>query len=291
MQTFAGGIVDSVPGENQIRLTEAHGLTAGQGITYGGELRFVTAVIDSYTVEINAPLSLSPLHGSPVGPTITYKLGKNPKSVSLFDYWSPDSALQRILAGSTVDELALRVNGDFHEFDFRGFASELVDNSSFAEGQGQLTDFPVEPVLADFSYAPIPGHLGQVWLGATPQRFYTLTEAELTLSNNIDARVREFGSGAGRCFVPGPREVRLKFSIYEQDNAPTMALYQAAKSRTPIQVMLQLGQQGAQLCGFYVKSFVPEIPEFDDGEAKLRWKFPKGFAQGTNDDELYICFG
>jgi hypothetical protein len=40
-----------------------------------------------------------------------------------------------------------------------------------------------------------------------------------------------------------------------------------------------------------MKSVVPEVPEFDDAETRLQWKFTENRAQGTADDELVVAFG
>ena len=79
----------------------------------------------------------------------------------------------------------------------------MIDNISFAAGQGQLTEFPEEPETEGFDYSIVPGHMGQVWLGVSPERFYTLTSAELSLDNGIDVRAREFGSSNIRCVTAG----------------------------------------------------------------------------------------
>ena len=115
--------------------------------------------------------------------------------------------------------------------------------------------------------------------------------AELTLANNIAQRVHEFGSDFARCIAAGERGVRLNFRMFEQDDAQTKELYQAARQRSPIGVMLQLGEQAGQLFGAYMPAMVPEVPEFDDGETRLQWSFKNDRAQGTVDDELYIAFG
>ena len=84
--------------------------------------------------------------------------------------------------------------------------------------------------------------------------------------------------------------MKLNFELFEQDDEQTKALYQAARQRSPISVMLQLGEQAGQLCGAYMGAMVPEVPEFDDSETRLQWKFQNNQAQGTVDDELYIAF-
>ena len=127
-------------------------------------------------------------------------------------------------------------------------------------------------------------------MGAPESRFFTLTAAELTMTNGIAQRLHEFGSDFARCIAAGQRAVRLNFRIFEQDDAQTKGLYQAARQRSPIGVMLQLGEQQGQLFGAYMPAMVPEVPEFDDGETRLQWAFQNDRAQGTVNDELYIAF-
>ncbi|MEK7406855.1 MAG: hypothetical protein AAB225_17400 [Acidobacteriota bacterium] len=288
---FNGGAAGTGSTATTLKFATAHGLAAGQAVTSGGELRFAAAIVDATTVVLNAPLSAAPPPGAPIGPTMCYQPALELPSVSILDYWTPGSAVQRILCGAAVDTLRIRVNADFHEFEFSGAARDLIDSSSFTSGQGELVSFPAEPALGDFDYSVIPGHLGQVWLGSVPERFYTLTSAELEVENQIDLRNREFGSEHPRSFTAGMRVVTLDLGMYEQDDAATQALYQAARQRSPVSVMFQLGQTEGQLFGVYLKSFAPEVPEFDDTEARLEWRFASCRAQGTLDDEIYVAFG
>lgn len=288
---LAAGLTIASAANTTLAFTGSHGLVVGQAIVFGSEIRFVAAIPNGQTVVLNVPFTIAPTPGSVLGHTATYAPANTLASFNIFDYWTPDTAVQRILAGGAVDRLTVKVNGDFHEFEFRGPARDLIDSVSFAPGDGELTAFPVEPNITDFESNIVPGHLGQVWLGATPERFYTLTEAELVLDNNIDLRDREFGSSLPRCLSAGVRDVRLNFSLHEQDNEATKALYQAARQRSPVSVMLQLGQQSGQLFGLYLKSVIPEVPEFDDGETRLQWKFSNARAHGTNSDELFVAFG
>ena len=286
-----GGTVASTNGATGITYTAAHGLSVGQGVANAGEIRFVAAVQDATTVFVNAPFTGPVIAGTVLGPTITYSLANDVGSVSIFDYWDPSTALQRVLDGAAVDLMKLKVNGDFQEFQFAGPARDLLDSASFTSGQGGLTQFPAEPASTGFDYTIVPGHLGEVWMGATPAQFYTLTSADLELNNNVQLRVREFGSDYARCIAAGERSVKLNFSIFEQVDTNTFGLYQAARQRSPISVMLQLGQQAGQLFGAYMPAMVPEVPEFDDRETRLQWRFHGNRAQGAMNDELYIAFG
>lgn len=287
----AGGTLGASSTASTLAYAAAHNLIAGQAVAYLGEIRFVTAVIDARTVQLNAPLSAAPVSGSSTGPTATYFPSTNLPTATVFDYWDPTSAVQRILCGAAVDQMNVKVNGDFHEFAFSGVAQELVDSTSFTSGIGQLSAFPPEPALGTFDYSIVPGHLGQAWLGNVPGQFFTLTDAQLTLNNNLDLRAREFGSSLPRAVSPGMRAVTLEFELYQMDDAATQGLYQAARQQSPVSAMIQLGQQPNQLFAGYLKSLIPQVPEYDDADARLKWRFRGSRAQGTVDDEITIAFG
>ncbi len=288
-QFDAGKVIASSAG-TVLTLGGLHGLTVGQAISFGNEIRFVEAIVNPTTIQVNAPFTVDPDPGAPLNPTVTYSPATQLPSVSLFDYWSPATAVQRLLSGAAVDVLKIKVNGDFHELEFQGEARQLIDSTSFTAGLGALTEFPAEPTVSELDYQIIPGHLGQVWMGATASRFFTLTDAEISVKNNIDMRKREFGFDGPRCLAAGEREVGMRFRILEQDDEATKGLYAAARNRQPISVMLQLGEQPGQLCGIYMPSVVPEVPEFDDRNPRLEWAFGMSQASGTLDDEIRIAF-
>jgi hypothetical protein len=286
-----GGTVASVTDQTEIAFTAPHGLSAGQAVTFSGEMRFVASIQNSQTIVLNAPFTNIPQSGSLFGTTITYTLAESLGSVSVFDYWDPSTAVMRIVEGGAVDTLTVKVNGDFQEFDFAGPSRDLVDSASFTSGQGGLTAFPAEPSTTGFDYTIVPGHLGEVWMGVAPNQFLTLTSATLTLDNDVDLRVKEFGSDYAQCIAAGQRKVTLNFELFEMPDTQTAALYQAARERSPIGVMFQLGEQANQLFGAYMPAMVPQVPDYDDSQTRLQWKFSNDRAQGTMNDELYIAFG
>jgi hypothetical protein len=288
---FAGGAVASTPAPTRIQFQSSHGLDAGQAIAIGGELRFVTAVPNSTTVEINAPFSVTPPAGAEATPTVTYRPARTLPSVSLFDYWSPETALQRIVRGAAVDRMEIRLNSDFHEFSFRGPACDITDNRTLTGLDGEPEEFPAEPDSSTFDYSVVPGHLGQVWMGSVSDRFFTLTTAQITVANNVEATVREFGAERLRNIVAGNREVTIDFEMFASDDEQTLALHDAAKLRSGIRTMIQLGTQQGQLCGVYMKSVMPETPEFNDSDTRLAWRFKGSRAQGAGEDEIAVAFG
>lgn len=286
----AGGVVASAANASTLAFTAPHGLSPGQAVTSGGEIRFAAAILDAQTVLLNAPLTDPPPASDETGPTTTYQPTTDLSSVTIFDYWDPGTSVQRILTGAAVDTLTISVNGDFHEFQFAGQAQDLLDSSSFQSGEGALTTFPTEPTPLALNYSIIPGNLGQVWLGSTPNQFLTLTKAQISFQNNLDLRAQEFGAILPQAIAPGQRTVTVDFSVYQQDNSATAALYQAARQNSPVSVMFQLGQQSGQLFGLYLQSVVLQVPEFDDSDTRQQWQFQACRAQGTVDNEIFVAF-
>jgi hypothetical protein len=288
---FGGGTVATSTALGRLGFGAAHGLAAGQAVCSAGEIRFVTAIVDAQTVQLNAPFQVLPATGATITAAVTYSLATELKSVSIFDYWSPATAVQRLLCGAGVDQLEIVVNGDYHEFHFSGIAKDLLDSASFEAGAAQLSSFPVEPTVAAFDYSIVPGNMGQAWLGTGPSQFCTITAATITVKNALDTRDREFGLNGAcsgvRAISPGQRTVTAAFELYTRDDDATTELYQAA----PISVMFQLGEVEGQLMGVYLKSVVPEVPEFDDTLNRLQWRFRASRAQGTVDDEISVAFG
>jgi|HigsolmetaAR202D_1030399.scaffolds.fasta_scaffold14117_2 hypothetical protein len=274
-----------------LEFASPHGLSLDQAVAFGGEIRFVAAIPDATRVQLNAPFTIAPSPGSPLFPTMTYLPANDLSGVSIFDYWGPSSAVQRIIRGAAINRMWIRINADFHQFEFSGPAADVIDSASFESGQGGLTAYPAEPEGLSFDYSVIPGNLGQVWLGNTPKQVFTLTDGEILIDNDVELRSREFGLQGPRCIVPGRRTVQISFSLYEQGEEVTRELYQAARQRSPISVQIQLGEQPGQLFGVYLKSVVPEVPVFDDSERRLQWRFSGSRAQGTVNDEIAVAFG
>jgi hypothetical protein len=288
---WTAGTANTGTTASSVKFVAPHGLIPGQAVVSGGEIRFVAAVADPSTIILNAPFSSVPVVGVPLSPTATYNLSSSLPSFSFFDYWDPSTAVQRVITGAAVDEMSIKLNGDFHEFEFKGQAQDIIDSASFQANQGGVAAFPAEPAVGSYSYSPVPGNLGQVWLGVLPNQFLTVSSASVSIRNNVDMRANEFGSSLPQGIAPGLREVSITLELFGQDDTATESLYQAARQQVPMGVMFQLGQVGGQLLGIYLKSVVPMVPEFDDSETRLKWKFAETRAQGTTDDEISIAFG
>ncbi len=288
---FGGGTVASASDGANIGFSAPHGLTVGQAVASANEVRFVAAIGDPSSVVLNAPFTTVPAAGATIQATVTYSPATTLPSVSVFDYWNPSSAVQRVLHGATVDTMEIRVNGDFHEFEFSGLAQDVIDSSSFAAGVASLQSFPAEPAIAAFDYTIVPGNLGQAWLGTASSEFFTVTGASIALRNNLETRSREFGTNLPLAMAPGRRDVAVSLELYSQDDSATQELYQAARQQSPISVMFQLGNAPGQMMAVYLQSVIPTVPQFNDAQNRLQWQFRPSRAQGTIDNELQVAFG
>jgi hypothetical protein len=267
-----------------------HGLEPGQGVGCGDEIRFVEAIPDASTAVLNAPLVNTLPGGVRLEDTVTIGPEEKLPSLSLFDYRTPAWFVQRILRGAGVDEFKVVINGDYHEFVFSGAGAELMDNVSFSAGQGGLAAFPDEPAVPSSRPWPVPGHLGQAWMGVGPSKFNTLTAARIIVKNNLNRRNTEFGARFPLCLVPGEREVTAEFTLYGRDEQMYNDLYAAAIQRAAVPMMLQLGVAPGNLFGVSLGGFVPDVPEFLEDEERLRWRFRASRAQGTAEDEIHVAF-
>ncbi len=288
--SWPGVSVNSLIGQLELVTATEHNLTVGCAVSWLGEIRFVSGVLNPYTFTINAPFSTSIQSGDLLGPTVTYKLSSNLPSLTLYDYWESQNSIDRVIPGAAVNSMHISVNGDNHEFTFSGAASDIVDARSFSPGASGMAVFPNEPTLSIFNNTGVPGHLGQVWLGANSTQFFTMTAADVRLVNNLDLRRQEFGLIKPVAVIPGEREVTYSFTVFAQDDRQTTSLYDAARSRSPIPAMLQLGTQQGQLMGVYLPQVIPVVPQYEDSQIRLRWEFNNNRVQGGLDDELSVAF-
>jgi hypothetical protein len=267
-----------------------HGMSEGSAVNVNGELRFVESVPSPTSVLLCAPLTQT-TGATVVFPAVTYSPANTLPSVSLFDYWDPNSSVQRIVRGAGVEEMELNVDGTEHSLVFRGPAAEHLDSASFQPTMGGLTAFPPEPAVESATWAPVPGNLGQVWLGNSDSQVLTLTKARVLVKNNLQTRDFEFGSNYPLALSPGQRDVDVQFEVYSTDESVFAELYQAAQTQTPIPVTIQLGDQPGAMAAVHLKTFMPQVPDFNDSETRLLWSFASSKAQGTGDDEIYFAFG
>jgi hypothetical protein len=285
---LGGGATIASANGSMVTFSQAHNLAPGHAISIGQDLRFVASVESSTVVRLNAELSAPLSAGDPAGPTAVYSPALDLRSVSIYDYWQPATATQRAIVGAAVDRMEIRANGDYHEFRFSGPAAEILSSS---DGQGGASAVPAEPSGAGEIQSPVPGHIGQLWLGTGPSRMLTVLNARVRLANHITLRLDEFGQTTARCFLPGQREVLVDLEVFSRAATDFDEIYSAAAGQAPVSLHLQLGEQQGQMCAVYLPALIPEIPEFTTEGSRLLWRFTGMQAVGTAEDEIHVAFG
>ena len=286
-----GNTIASITGGLTVATTTPHGLTVGQAVCAGGEIRFVDSVPSPSTIVINFPFGAEVTQGDALTRTISYTLGDGLRTLTVADYWDPIEAIQRCVTGFAVNELSIGVNGDFHEFGYTGEGRRLIDSSSFVAGMSGLNEFPPEPVSQANLSGLVPGSIGQAWVGLTTMQSMNVLMASVRLTNQIDYRRREFGNVAGGCITGGVRDVRVDLRLKANDSQEMTQLHAASRTREAVPVMFQLGAMAGQVAAVYMPRVVLTPPYLDDKGVSLEWEIRDSRAQGGGDDELYIAFG
>lgn len=282
--------VVSTSASQTVTTLKPHQLAEGSAVAFGGEIRFVTAVPSEVTVALCAPFSSAPGQNSVLSPAATYRLATGLPSVTLFDFWGSRGSFSRVLSGAVVDQFEIDVTGDQHGLRWTGNAADLVDSAAFVPGAAGLSVCPELPSQTPIEYSVVSGHLGQVWLGNPTSLAYTVTQATVRLRNNVALRDREMSSGLPSGFVSGRRVVEADISLLAQNDEVTTELYQVARDRGSISLLLQLGGQTGQMMAAYLPCMVPSIPTYEDSDQWLSWRFTNSQAMGQADDELYLAF-
>ena len=272
-----------------IQTEQPHGLLAGSGISFGGELRFVTNVVDAATVQVNAPFTSVGETSMPLNSCATYATGTRLPSLTIYDYWDPASTVSRLIAGASVNELLISVAGNGHGLTFSGPAADVVDASSLTQRSG-LTIFPPEPQISNLPYVNVAGNTGQVWLGLPASERFTMTSAAIQVKNNIQMRGEDMGSAQPLALQPGARQVNIDITLVAQSDTGTASLYQFARSRATVPLFLQLGSVQGQMMAMYFPEITLAVPEFDDAQDWLSWHFQGNWAKGSPENEVHIAF-
>ena len=136
---FSGGTAGSGSTTAQVEFSSAHGLIKGQAFGHGGDIRFVASVVNSTSVQVNAPFTMVPASGEALTPAVTYFPASDLPSVSIFDYWDPAGAIDRILVGGSCSRMRVKVNSDYHELELMGIYLTQVTPRCRILGDGRLS--------------------------------------------------------------------------------------------------------------------------------------------------------
>ena len=287
---FAGGTVASSTAAGRLGFGAPHGLAAGQAVSFGrrdpvrGGDR---GCADGATERA--------VHGVAGGG----RDGRGDGDITAGDGTAEREHLRLLGPGDGGAETAERSGGgpDGHRGERRLPRVPLQRHGagrggqrSFAAGAAQLQSFPAEPRWARSITRSCRGTWDRRGWGRrrrSSSRSRRDDHGE-ERAGHADAGVRDRAVPAG-AIAPGERTVTAAFDLYRWTTTPRTALYQAARQQSPISVMFQLGETDGQMMGVYLKSVVPEVPEFDDEQEPAAVAVP--VIAGAGDGGRRNCGG
>lgn len=275
--------------DSTITLTEGQTLEIGDGVSFGSEVRFVTAKLEGNVYQLIAPFRVAPIAGDTVQKCASLKPGNSNIAFGLLDSWDPDTSVQRLLTGVQANTFEISINNDFLEYTLQGYALKVVD--SVNNSSSTNVDFASLKGAANSTMAmPIAGHLGQVWIGDTPTKVCTLTQATIRVDNGLVLRNDEFGCYDAKSTVLGRRSVTVDLALYQKNDTVSQEIYQKSINNQPVSVMLQIGNTPGSMFAVYLPAILFEPPQFDDSKERVIWQFKNGLAQGGADDDIFLAF-
>ena len=177
--------------------------------------------------------------------SVTYGADDTNYSVAVFDFVQPSTLEQRCASGLVINSMEIGAGGDWATVRFSGLGKSLIESDFFSSldsvGKSGLSAFPSEPASPTFAYSPILGHKGVITLDGVA---YTTVVGESIRINLTSGRAlisNGWNSDYPAGVTSGARSVGISFSIYDQDDANTIALKNKGRASTAVTCSFQLG--------------------------------------------------
>jgi hypothetical protein len=220
--------------------------------------------------------------------SVTYTLSDAIKTFTLGRYRTPASVMQQLAVGCVVNEATFQLGQDVATWSASGACKWIIDSVTFAsldaEGKSGLSAFPAEPSNPQTSGGIIAGFTGQATFDGNV--LANIRTATLRIQTGNDIVRDTFGKFYGDSTEGDLRAVSLQFSLYDQDDAGTTNLYQKALSKTPIDVILQIGTAAGSKWTFTLAGVQLAFPDLDDGQRRWAANFGDSPASGTSISSL-----
>jgi len=215
---------------------------------------------------------------------------------------------EKIIVGANCEQATFTFNQNTFEGSFSGTAFYELDNDNFSNedtiGQAGLTAFPTEPGSPSIHGAIIPGFLGQVAYatGTTVPTFGTnplnpTTAPIIGMSTTIRTGNLLYNDGIyfGYPILQGggARMIDVATDFMDTDAAALIALKNMAKTKTVVNLGIQISSTAAGAAGytvtFYFMQVQLNIPEMKDDTARIRTSFAASPAHATTVSATNDC--
>lgn len=224
---------------------------------------------------------------------VKYSLSDAVNSFSLWRFRQPATLQQMVGLGCVVGEAKFLLGQDIARWTLQGDAKWVLDSQEApyadVDQLGGLTAFPTEPAQAVTNGGLIAGFSGRAVVDGYPLATLRNIAIEIGTGNAIGQGY--FGTAYGLGTEGGIRTVTVQFEVSDDDSATAQNLYHQALTKTPIDLVLQVGRVSGSMFVFVVRGLQLDMPSLEDGERIFTRKFAASLAHGSGlgeTDELTI---
>jgi hypothetical protein len=219
------------------------------------------------------------------GTSVKYTLAETGTALSFsaFNVRRPTTLMQQIGLGCVVSSMSWELGQAAAKISASGSGKWVLDSKTFAlidsTGRGGLSSFPTPPATPVYTGKHSVGFIGSFKVGGVS--YDNIVSANVSLNTGYSIDQTEFNSYYGKTVEAGLRTVRASFTINDSDDASTTALYEAAISKTPLTMELQIGNIAGRRMKLNLKGVQIAAPNLDDGASKWRSSFSDCKVAGT----------
>jgi hypothetical protein len=175
--------------------------------------------------------------------SVTYNLADTIPSLSMWSFRQPSTIEQRCTFGAVVQEMVLEAGPDVAMLKFSGDALWTLGANQFSVAdtiqKGGLTSFPTEPSSPVTNGPMLVGFVGSIVIDS--DTIVTLRTATMNMKT-ANVVIRDtFGTYYPTSAEGDERDFTLDCSIYEDDSAAYATMIAISEAKTPVTVVLTLG--------------------------------------------------
>lgn len=227
--------------------------------------------------------------------TVQYTFVDTPlPTFAMYSFRQPSTESQRVAFGCVVSDANFTLGQDVATWTTSGECLWSAESSSFAGydsiQKGGLTAFPSEPSTPVTNGGIIAGFTGRVVINGTSM--VTIRTASIRYNTGAQSIKDLFGSYYPDSVEADERNVEVSFSLYEDDSTSIANLIALGESRTPVDIVLQVGTNPGSIAILYLKSVqMPPVNRDEQRRFILNVADSRAFGSSvTARDELTLWF-
>lgn len=219
---------------------------------------------------------------------VRYSLADAIPAFALYSFRTPASLQQRCAFGCVASQATFNLGQEVADWQTSGEAVWVLDSDNFGVAdlvqRGGLTAFPAEPSgTLPVDGGIVAGFTGRAVIGGST--ISNIRQAAIEVSTGNVLVKDNFGSYYPEEPEGDERSVLVNFSVHDQDDAGTKALYTAALDKAPIDMVMQVGTVHGNVFVFQLTGVQLNEPALDDGERRFVRSY-SGRATGSTPGAL-----